>query len=235
MIVTGAADSIITFWKDCTQEKERERQASRESAVLQYVCYCYLERMYHSLHVNREQDLLNYIAMKDYHNALVLALSLDQPGRLLSLFKQALSAPPLSDGEGAEDASRGAQTSLEAALRKLSPPEFMKLLKHIRDWNANAKTSIVAQAVLNSLLKLKTVDQIADAFNWNLKLDADAPVVPASDAGFTLTELVQALLPYTERHLARLDRLVQDSYIIDYVLKEMDGGLAEEDGMNIDF
>ena len=36
-IITGAADSVLTFWKDCTDEKERERQAKREDAVLRYV------------------------------------------------------------------------------------------------------------------------------------------------------------------------------------------------------
>ena len=55
-----------------------------------------------------------------------------------------------------------------------------------------------------------------------------------SGESLSLNELVQTLIPYTERHLARLERLVQDSYILDYVLGEMDGGLLLEDEMDID-
>lgn len=39
MIVTGAADSVITLWKDCTKEKEEERQADVEKTVLKYVMH----------------------------------------------------------------------------------------------------------------------------------------------------------------------------------------------------
>jgi U3 small nucleolar RNA-associated protein 13 len=33
-IVSGAADSVVTFWKDCTEEDEAEKEAKRTEMVL---------------------------------------------------------------------------------------------------------------------------------------------------------------------------------------------------------
>lgn len=173
---------------------------------------------------------MNYIMIKDYHNALVLALSLNQPGRLLSLFKQIILSSQ-DDLEGQEVS----KSAMDAVLKKLSPQDLIKLLKHVRDWNTSAKTSGVSQTILYSLLKLRPVDEIAEAFNSTIKFNGMIEPPVSKDAALTLSELVQAMLPYTERHLARLDRLIQDSYIIDYVLKEMDGGIVDGEIMEIDF
>jgi len=40
-----------------------------------------------------------------------------------------------------------------------------------------------------------------------------------------LKELLDGLIPYTERHFARAEKMVQDSYVVDYVLNEMDSGV----------
>jgi hypothetical protein len=44
-IISGAADSVITFWEDCTEEQEAAREAARAELVLKYVpvsslCLC---------------------------------------------------------------------------------------------------------------------------------------------------------------------------------------------------
>jgi len=58
----------------------------------------------------------------------------------------------------------------------------------------------------------------------------------ADVGGTPLKELVDALIPYTERHLSRMERLLQESYVVDYILGEMDDGMfdGEEDGASID-
>jgi U3 small nucleolar RNA-associated protein 13 len=54
----------------------------------------------------------------------------------------------------------------------------------------------------------------------------------ASGAGGTaLKELVDALIPYTERHLLRMERLVQESYVVDFILGEMDDGMFDGEGI----
>lgn len=34
IIVSGAADSVVTFWEDCTEEEEREKETKRTELVL---------------------------------------------------------------------------------------------------------------------------------------------------------------------------------------------------------
>lgn len=33
-IVSGAADSVVTFWEDCTEEQEQEKEAKRAETAL---------------------------------------------------------------------------------------------------------------------------------------------------------------------------------------------------------
>ena len=68
-------------------------------------------------------------------------------------------------------------------------------------------------------MKLRSAEDIANAFENS----------STGDEQNSLHELVEGLIPYTERHLARMERLVQESYVVDYVLREMDDGLAEDD------
>ena len=177
---------------------------------------------------------MNYLSMRDYRNAISLALTMEQPGRLLSLFKQIMSTDS-ADSDSSEANSVTGKTSVDMVLQKLPPAELVSLLRHVRDWNANAKTSQVAQTVLHVLFKLRTIDDILNALESSAALVVTKTPASTAPNTFSLNELVQALIPYTERHLARLDRLVQDSYVLDYVLGEMDGGLVvEDDGMEVD-
>jgi U3 small nucleolar RNA-associated protein 13 len=34
MIVSGAADSVVTFWQDCTDEQEQLKETKRSALVL---------------------------------------------------------------------------------------------------------------------------------------------------------------------------------------------------------
>ena len=161
---------------------------------------------------DRDQDFTNYVALKDYKSAISLALSMDQPGRLFALFKELLSSGHSSGSEGNSHVTN-------SIIRDLPPAELAKLMRHIRTWNANAKTSVVAQAILHSIFKLRTTNDVSDA------LGQASGSATASRETNSVSEIVQALAPYTERHLARLDRLVQDSYVLDFILAEMDGGM----------
>lgn len=212
-IVTGAADSVVTIWKDCSEEKEAERQADIQRTI------------------SREQDLANYLTLKDYQKAISLALSMRQPGRLLSLFKQVISE---ANTDTDPTVPQFSLKRIESILSSLPPVELAILLRHARDWNTSAKTSAVAQTILNTLFKLRKIEDISTAFGANEVQFSMSTSNKKSGESLSLNELVQTLIPYTERHLARLERLVQDSYILDYVLGEMDGGLLFEDPMDVD-
>jgi len=224
-IVSGAADSVVTFWQDCTEELEREKEAKRAEMV------------------EKEQDFLNYLSLHDYRAAITLALAMDQPGRLLSLFKSIQSDAALSSTSPSVSVSVSGHPAVDTVLRTLSTSDLARLLKYVRLWNATAKTSAVAQRVLHAIVKLRPADDVMAAFA--AAGDDPAAGLRVTDAGAegtlavartgdgasgatALKDWVEAVIPYTERHLARMERLLQDSYVVDYILGEMDDGMFDE-------
>lgn len=167
---------------------------------------------------------------------------MEQPGRLHSLFK---ALPSETDPSVA---SITGHPAVDEVLRTLPGADLARLLRYVQVWNANAKTSVVAQRVLHAILKLRAAEDIMSAFNQDSTLakvtgDLEAISGKSGDKGgaTALRELIEALVPYTERHLTRMDKLVQESYVVDYLLGEMDGGifgmdddLEEEDVMDVD-
>lgn len=151
---------------------------------------------------------------------------MDQPGRLLSIFKEAVSSASDDPGDLPHRGSRIEDHAINSAISHLSSTELVTLLRHVRDWNARANTSAIAQAILHSLFKLRSTDAIVSAFESNSSL-ATGDV--SSIKRLPVNELVQSLIPYSERHLTRMDRLVQESYVLDFVLAEMDGGMFTDD------
>ncbi|KAG5729099.1 putative U3 small nucleolar RNA-associated protein 13, partial [Termitomyces sp. T112] len=207
-IVSGAADSVVTFWEDCTEEQNEEKEAARANLV------------------QKEQDFQNYLALNDYRRAIQLALAMQQPGRLLSLFRDVQS-------NNTDPASITGRFSVDEVIRTISGSELAKLLQFARDWNTNAKTSRFAQRVMYAILKLRSTDDVMKAFRDEqdeATLTGDTSA--SSKPGSALKEFVDAFIPYTERHLSRMNKLVQDSYMVDYILGEMDDGTFDD--MDVD-
>lgn len=167
---------------------------------------------------------MNYLAMHDYRRAIELALAMQQPGRLLALFGDIRSAA--SEQGLQSDVSVSGNHALDEVLRTLPSPDLFLLVRYIRDWNTNAKTSGVAQSVLHAILKLRPAEDIVAAFGYNppegSSYDSRKPIGATTSS---LKDIVDGLIPYTQRHLARLDRLVQESFVVDYILNEMDDGI----------
>jgi U3 small nucleolar RNA-associated protein 13 len=115
-------------------------------------------------------------------------------------------------------------------------------MRYVRDWNAKAKTCRVAQGVLYAVMKLRSAEDVMQAFGAETgeAMFASGESIGKSASGvggMPLKELVDALIPYTERHLSRMERLVQESYVVDYILGEMDDGMfdgEEDDGGSMD-
>ncbi|KAH7923241.1 U3 small nucleolar RNA-associated protein [Leucogyrophana mollusca] len=226
-IVSGAADSVITFWEDCTEEEERDKELKREELVL------------------REQEFMNYLSLNDYRRAIQLALAMQQPGRLLSLFKAIRSTSSRSDSYESDMSSVTGNAAVDEVLRTLPGSDLARLLRYVRDWNSNARTSEVAQGVLFAIIKLHSVDDVVNAFGdenqetalASLGQPAETDSGKSGAGGTALKELVDSLIPYTERHLSRMDRLVQESFVVDYILSEMDDGMfdgVENNAMDVD-
>ncbi len=181
---------------------------------------------------------MNYMTLKDYRSAILLALSMNQPGRLFNLFKTLRVRTTPSDTLIPEDAtSVTGSAAVDSIIQTLPPLELARLLTLVRDWNANARTSVVAQTVLHAILKLKSADDIAQAFENDSTFESDAndsDIPTAKTSKGTLKGIVDGLMPYTERHFARADQLVHDSYVVDFILGEMDMGLLGGETMELD-
>lgn len=156
---------------------------------------------------------------------------MQQPGRLLSLFKSVRDGP---DVEGSSQSkSFTGSPAVDEVIRTISAEDLIALIKFVQDWNSNAKTSEIAQEILHAIVKLRSSEEVMHIFRSRA-----APIgeEPLTDVGGGLKEIVDGLIPYTERHLARMERLIQESYVVDFLLEEMDQGMlcGEEDLMEVD-
>ncbi|KAK9465215.1 quinon protein alcohol dehydrogenase-like superfamily [Lipomyces arxii] len=177
VFASGGGDSVITFWEDITEE-ELARISQEEAAM-----------------VEKEQELENYVFRKEWKNAILLALSLNHPARLLNLFRTVIA-------ENAEKNSVMGLKDVDAVLSSLSPEQLQTLLHRIRDWNTTARTAVVAQRVLNVLLQAYTPEKLLEVQNIKRVLDA--------------------VIPYSERHYTRMSDLLEESYVVDFTLRQMD-------------
>lgn len=174
--ISGGGDGVITFWKDVSEE-ERIRDA--ESRAEQ---------------VEQEQALDNYVFNKDWKNAIILALTLDQPYRLLKMFTEV-------HNNNREEGSITGLLAVDTAIGQLELDMVERLLKRVRDWNTNGRTSAIAQTVLHAILCHHGVDSLSN--------------IPG------LIKLIEALVPYSERHISRIEDLVESSFTVDYALRQM--------------
>jgi len=147
--------------------------------------------------LGREQDLANYVQKKDWKNAIVTAMSLDQPFRLLNLFTEVIS-----NGGTDKSTSITGLAEVDEVIATLPDSQLMILLLRVRDWSTNTRTSHVAQRILHVVLKKCPPERL-------MKL----PEVKG---------IVEPLIPYSDRYLKQVDKLLEDSFVVDYILREMD-------------
>ena len=132
---------------------------------------------------------------EDWKNAIITAMSLDQPYRLLKLFNEVISNA--TDGDSITGLGE-----VDQVIATLLDSQLMTLLLRVRDWSTNVRTSHVAQRILHVILKKCPPDQL----------------IRLRD----IKDVVEALIPYSDRYLKQVDKLLQDSFVLDYILREMD-------------
>ncbi|GAD96402.1 conserved hypothetical protein [Paecilomyces variotii No. 5] len=205
-LISGAADSTVTFWTDTTS-------ATLSAAVNA-----------NSARVEQDQQLQNYIRAGAYREAITLALQLNHPGRLLSLFSAAIDAAddPSSEEHARAEGSLTGSPDIDTVLQSLDPVNLYTLILRVRDWNTNARTSRVAQRILFALVR----SYPASTF---VELASNPPRIPNLKPGkgaAAMKDVLQALSAYTDRHYRRIEELVDESYLVEWVLGEMDGGVG---------
>jgi U3 small nucleolar RNA-associated protein 13 len=192
MIVSGSGDSTVTFWKDTTAST----QAATTAAATQFV--------------EQEQELQNYIHAGSYRSAITLALQLNHPARLLSLFTSVVTS------NTPEPDSICGSKAVDEVIASLSGEQLHTLLLRLRDWNTNNKTATVAQKILAVVLRSYPASRLS-----SLKV--------RGRKGKGVGEVFDALKVYSDRHYKRVDGMVDESYLVDYTLRCMDGlGFVDE-------
>lgn len=156
-----------------------------------------------SLRITQDQDLANHIRVRNYREAITLSLTLNHPSRLLSLFTDLLASPVDAN-------SLSGSLAVDDVLAHLGDEHLWLLLLRLRDWNTNARTAPVAQRILYVLLKKYRSEK------W-LQLKRRRGL-----KGGSMKDILRALEVYTERHLRRTEDLVDESFLVEYTLSNMD-------------
>ena len=122
-------------------------------------------------------------------------MTLDQPYRLLNLFNEVISS-------SSSETSITGLPEVDKVIATLPDAQLTLLLSRVRDWSTNARTSHVAQRILHVILQKRSAEQLME--------------LPG------IKGIIGGLIPYSEWYLKQLDKLVQESFVLDYILKEMD-------------
>ncbi|KAH3681338.1 hypothetical protein WICPIJ_007691 [Wickerhamomyces pijperi] len=146
------------------------------------------------LRVEQEQSLQNFMSSGKWGEAFLLALTLDQPMRLYNVLKNSILA-----NSAPEEFVIGEE--IDSTLSKLNDDQILLLFKRVRTWNVNARFFQVSQKLIKAVFKILSVDKLIE--------------IPG------LAAIVETILPYNDRHFSRLDNLVEQSFILDYSIGEM--------------
>ncbi|KAH0356055.1 small nucleolar ribonucleoprotein-like protein complex subunit, partial [Aureobasidium melanogenum] len=209
-LISGSADATLTFWTDTTLMTS-QASASRATA-----------------RVEQDQELQNHIHAKNYREAIVLALQLNHPKRLLDLFTRVLESEDKD-----EDSLTGAK-GVDEVLGSLSEEQLWKLLLRCRDWNANARTAHVSQRILYALFRLYPKEKFVQLRRKR------APKPPVADEdelaqgmgalevkdkvkkNENVKDVLEGLKAYTERHYGRLEKMAEERWVLLWTLQQMD-------------
>ncbi|RMD44334.1 hypothetical protein DV735_g831, partial [Chaetothyriales sp. CBS 134920] len=213
-LISGAADATITFWQDTS--KQTATQASQRA----------------NQRIEQDQLLQNHIHAKNYREAITLSLVLNHPGRLLRLFQDVIALPNQEahdDGDKSSSSSSSITGSrqVDEVLATLAPEQVYSLLERVRDWNTNARTAPVAQRVLNCLLRSYPSSFFADLATTTTQGQGQGQGQFDKSTTNTINarrvrDLLRALEVYTDRHYKRVEELTDESYLLEYTLREMD-------------
>ncbi|KAI9788696.1 MAG: U3 small nucleolar RNA-associated protein 13 [Peltula sp. TS41687] len=220
-LVSAGADGVLTFWRDTTSSTLAAAQTAS------------------SQRIEQEQRLSNYARAGAYREAITLALQLNHPARLLALFRAVVihgdnnDTPPstaLEKQRAQRQQQQGSMTGnkeVDTVLASLGDEQLLLLLQRVRDWNTNARTAPVAQRILGVLVRSYPVARLVGLRVGGGGGDHTTGQVREGGGGgrgggAAVTDLLDALRVYTERHYRRLEDLLDESFLVDFTLREMD-------------
>jgi len=157
--------------------------------------------------VEQEQQLQNYIHRGSYREAITLTLQLNHPARLLALFRKVTDTNPPEVG------SFSGLKAVDEAIGNFTDGQLLALMQRLRDWNTNARTAVLAQKILGIVVRMYPTTRLAELRGRGWK------------------EVLEGLRVYTERHYRRVEELLDESYLVEYTLREMEGVMGGDVGV----
>ncbi|KAI5958705.1 utp13 [Candida pseudojiufengensis] len=144
--------------------------------------------------IEKEQNLNNFMKDNDWENAFLLALTLNHSMKLYNVLKSCIET------KQDEDSIIGS-FKLESIISKLNNDQLILLFKKIRDWNINFKFFEISQILISVVLKNYSVSKLIE--------------IPG------IMKIIDSILPYNERHYNRIDELIEETYVLDYTVEQM--------------
>lgn len=138
-----------------------------------------------------EQKLTNHVLKHEYELALDMALTMFKPMQTLNVLVMII--------ENQRTPKVDHKDILISYVKSWSVNRIIQVLHYCRDWNTLARNCNVAMLMLRAIVSTVPAQTLA-----------------AEDS---IKELMEGIIPYTERHYDRIDGLKTDSHIIDYFLK----------------
>lgn len=156
--------------------------------------------------IEQQQSLENYIRLKDWKNAFKLALKLNHPMKLYNVIKSSVEASIVAGGDVAATQSVDGKTYLGSAdldecIRDLTDDEIKIIFDKLKSWNTNFRFFEISQRLIKCILNSHDINKLVE--------------IPG------LMRTIDAIIPYNYRHYQRIDGLLEDSYILDYTIQEM--------------
>jgi len=228
ILLSAGGDGVVTFWHDTTALTLSAATTASTARIEQ------------------DQDLQNHIRTGNYRSAISLALQLNHPARLLALFNDVCATWPKEEG------SLIGVKAVDEVLGSLGDEQLWMLLERCREWNVSARSAGIAQRVLSVLLKVVPAKRFTSLGRRRRVEKTEAGTGAAAvegpnvekkafvGRGGNVKELLEGLKVYTDRHYKRLEELIDESYLVDFTLREMDaiGGVANgnliENGSAVD-
>lgn len=206
-LVSGSADSTLTFWVDTSESTAKAATAQATQRVEQ------------------DQELQNHIRAQNYREAIVLALQLNHPKRLLDLFAtvtQGIQQPGSFTGN----------PDVDQAIQNLSDGQLWNLLRRIRDWNTNGRTHYTAQHILYAVLRLIPKERLLSLRRRKKGVEVDSQDEELAAAMTELStqeknresvkDVLDGLKAYTERHYQRIEKNGEERFVLLWALQQMD-------------
>eukprot|EP00929_Paragymnodinium_shiwhaense_P070946 TRINITY_DN36032_c0_g1_i1.p1 TRINITY_DN36032_c0_g1~~TRINITY_DN36032_c0_g1_i1.p1 ORF type:complete len:969 (-),score=231.23 TRINITY_DN36032_c0_g1_i1:181-3087(-) len=203
-MVSGGSDSKLCIWKDVTAQKTQERHDEKAEAVM------------------KDSKIGLLVREGKIEEALTLTLDLNRPGQMRQILtdhamklvgrtlKHSAKAPEGEDeeeGVAADDSTDAIPpANLRRWLMSLDATQLGRLVELLEQWNSNRKLASLAQMLMGLLLQVVPPGKLSSVEGLN-----------ATCGSF---------LSYSQRHMARVDALLQKTFLFDLVLQSGGSGLA---------